>query len=345
MTSDIATKIKMAQSLYREEVLARFPAIKSANDHSVESLDRIRAHLAQNPPNLDLGVEVLAVAGSLARLEASCNSDIDLIVATDPELSVANLDEDLISWRDSLCAALDMDAPNKKGVFAEPVSRSDLERVAGEAGEPYATTAKRALLILESKWVYNEEAYETLLSKITTEYAADVNADPNKNFVFLLNDITRYFRALCVNYQFTKTETEYGKWPIRNIKLRHSRVLMYFSMIAAIGCLSTDNSATKVDALGLLIRMSPLERLFVSYDLSSDGNFSVFAEYYNTFLESMAAIDVRTELEGLEYEKRYNSEHFSRLKKNSDELSTEILRFYDSRKDGWDQRFFEYMII
>jgi hypothetical protein len=288
---------------------------------------------------------MLAIAGSIARLEASSNSDLDLIITTTLCEDGAADSGTAIAWRNELCATLDMDAPNKKGVFSKPVCRSHIEKIAGEAGEHYDTVAKRALLVLESQWVYNETNYTSLLHGIIEAYSQDVRADHAKNFVFLLNDMTRYFRALCVNYQFTKSATEYGKWPIRNIKLRHSRVLMYFSMVAAIGSLSDEQSAEKVEALSQLIRAQPLKRLYVAYALAGDGGFDAFAICYDRFLSSLAMRSVRAELEGLEYEKRYDSTHFAELKDNSDQLSKELLRFYETRRNQWDPRFFEYMII
>ncbi len=83
-------------------------------------------------------------------------------------------------------------------------------------------------MLLESRFVFNEKRYGKVLDQIVYNYSDDVINQNNKNFVFLLNDVIRYFRSICVNYQYTKAGTEWGKWPLRNIKLRHSRVLMYF---------------------------------------------------------------------------------------------------------------------
>ena len=59
----------------------------------------------------------------------------------------------------------------------------------------------------------------------------------------------------------------------------------------------------------------------------------------------LALSTVRIELEGLDYEMRYMSSYFSLLKDNSDELSAELMRFYDGRRGSWDRRFFEYMVL
>ncbi|WP_206542723.1 hypothetical protein, partial [Sphingomonas endophytica] len=161
----------------------------------------------------------------------------------------------------------------------------------------------------------------------------------------LLNDVIRYFRAICVNYQYTTTETADGKWPIRNLKLRHSRVLMYFSMVAAIGSLSRVHDEQKIKALKEFVTMPPLMRLFVAYRISDDGAFYKVAGYYNTFLALLSKPETRREIYGLDYKVRYGSDVFSQLKANSDALSSELLRFYEARRRVWDDRFFEYMLL
>jgi hypothetical protein len=251
----------------------------------------------------------------------------------------------VISWRAELCTAVGVEKPNPKGVFHHPICKSKIAAVAGRSGEPYEDVAKRILFLLESQWLYNQDNYDLLLSEVIDSYADDVRRDPRKNFVFLLNDVVRFFRSLCVNYQFTKADTEDGKWPIRNVKLRHSRVLMYFSMVAAIGSLSRDHTEQKIDALKDLIRMEPLRRLYVAYGLANDPGFFKVAGAYNTFLALLSQKAVRDELAGLDYDDRYKCPAFSQLKANSDALSSELLRFYEGRRREWDDRFFEYMII
>lgn len=330
---------------FDRDVLGRHAAIKTAQVHSEEMLEKVRAWIREHPPST--AVHTLAIAGSLARLEASDQSDLDLIITLHPPgAGKAPIgDEPIMAWRNTLCDELKIDKPNPSGVFHRPICRSQISKIAGQAGEPYESVAKRILFLLESQWLYNQDNYESLLIELIEAYAHDVRCDPRKNFVFLLNDVVRFFRSLCVNYQFNKAETEDGKWPIRNVKLRHSRVLMYFSMVAAIGALSRQHSEQKIDALKELIRMQPLRRLYVSYGLARDPGFFKVAGAYNTFLYMLSKKDVRDELSGLEYENRYESPKFAQLKANSDALSSELLRFYESRRREWDDRFFEYMII
>lgn len=345
LTSVILSKIAEIDERYERDVLDRHSALKIAHDHSKTTIDAVREHIRANPPSKD--VHTLAIAGSLARLEASDLSDLDLIISLHPpaEGESAPDPQPIMDWRDKLCADLGLEPPNKNGVFQHPICRSRIATIAGRSGEAYDDVAKRILFLLESDWLYNQDNYDSLLAEIIDAYSEDVRRDLRKNFVFLLNDVVRFFRSLCVNYQFNKADTEDGKWPLRNIKLRHSRVLMYFSMIAAIGALSREDSEQKIEALKTLIGMEPLRRLYVSYGLARDPGFFKVAGAYNTFIHLLGQKETRDELAGLEYDDRYKSAVFAQLKANSDALSSELLRFYEARRREWDDRFFEYMII
>lgn len=343
--SVILSDIAEIEDGYAQDVLERHSALKTAHYFSKATIDTIRARIRAQPPGT--AVHTLAIAGSLARMEASDQSDLDLIISLHPPGEGEDRPDPnpIMVWRDKLCADLELDPPNKNGVFQHPICRSHMATIAGRSGEPYEDVAKRILFLLESEWLYNQDNYDTLLLEIIDAYSEDVRRDPRKNFVFLLNDVVRFFRSLCVNYQFNKADTEDGKWPIRNVKLRHSRVLMYFSMVASIGALSRQHSEQKIDALKELIRMEPLRRLYVAYGLARDPGFFKVAGAYNTFLHLLAQKDVRAELAGLDYGDRYRSSAFAQLKANSDALSSELLRFYEARRREWDDRFFEYMII
>lgn len=326
---------------YRAEVLSRYPAIADAETFSLETLRKTRQAISDNPPPET--VKILAAAGSLARLEASEESDLDLIIIT---RDGATVDEDTLSaWRDGLCDRLKIERPNPNGVFIKSTPYGQVVSIAGYAEEHYSDVAKRVLTVLESEWLFGDNDYQQLLDEVLDCYGQDVKSNPHKVFLFLLNDVIRFFRALCVNYQHTKSETNDGKWPIRNLKLRHSRVLMYFSMVAAIGSLSPREAADKVETLRLLIAMPPLRRLHAAYALSGDAGFDRVAELYNRFLARLSDKTVRDELKGLEYENRYGSELFKELKTNSDELATELARFYETRRGEWNEKFFEYMVL
>lgn len=334
-------ELEAIEGRYDESVLSRYAALAAAEFFSKTTIENTRAAIANSPP--PAAIKILAAAGSLARKEASEQSDLDLIMVTADDVEVD--EAELAAWRDQLCDDLNIDKPNPNGVFIKSVPYSRLVSTAGYAKEDYGDVAKRVLTVLESQWLFGEDDYHRLIDEVLNCYAEDVRTGPHKVFLFLLNDIIRFFRALCVNYEHTKSETMDGKWPIRNLKLRHSRVLMYFSMVAALGSLSPVDEPDKIPRLRSLIAMPPLRRLHAAYQLSGDGGFDRVAELYDLFLKRMSDPAVRNQLLGLEYGARKESALFEELRINSGELATELARFYETRRNQWNPKFFEYMVL
>lgn len=204
--------------------------------------------------------------------------------------------------------------------------------------------SRRLLLLLESRPIFGSAVHDNVVERLVTLYGRDVEDDPRKNYVFLLNDLIRYFRTICVNYHHTK-ETEAEKWPIRNIKLRHSRLVMYASLVAMLGVLSTYREKDKNKRLCEFIRLTPLQRLHRAYLEVGDTGFYKVAGSYDVFLGFMNDPEARASLNSLRYEDRYQSRDFAVLKANSDALASELSRFFLDRRGVWSDRFYEYLLM
>ena len=321
--------------------LGRYRNIKMNLEHSRTVVREIKSFLNSEIESKDYPATSVVACGSYARLDASNQSDLDLLIVNDgDESDISEIAERLYTKM----AELGIPKPNPKGVFSDKVSWADVSGRIGSKEDSYDDLSRRLLLLLESRPVFGEEFFEKIVDELISKYSEYVITDPRKNFVFLLNDLIRYFRTICVNYQFT-TQTEWGKWPIRNVKLRHSRVLMYASLLTCIGTLSVYHQDDKPDLLREFVRMTPLERLKCCYEISGDTGFYKVAGYYDTFLGYMGSQERRDALKELEHSARYDSEEFSVLKANSDALSSEMLRFIWDRKGQWSDRFFEYLIL
>jgi predicted nucleotidyltransferase len=341
--SNMLERISSLSEQYDAEI-SRYHAIRDNVKQSRDQLSRLATAIVASEIPAQSTIQTIAVAGSYARLEASSLSDFDVLVVLNSEAESKAAHQAVLDF----ITASGYPAPNPKGVFAAPVTIENLKSVAGGAHETYGDLSRRILLVLESRPVYNTDAYQALMGSLINIYGSDVLEEQGrktKNFVFLLNDVVRYFRTICVNYQFTKEGTEWGKWPIRNIKLRHSRVLMYFSLVAALGTLSTYFDHDKIEVLKKLIEAEPLRRLYIVYNLSGDTGFFRVAGYYNVFLDSLNNVEIRTRLAEIDYDMRYESRAFTVLKANSDAFAAELLRFLDARRGTWSDRFFEYLIL
>jgi predicted nucleotidyltransferase len=327
--------------------LAAFPALAENWAQSRERVNEIREHLQKVA--LPRGVRTLAVAGSLGRMEYAEESDCDLLVV---------LTEDVRQDRPAAEAAYAQVweaikpvapiPPKPTGTFATPTSEEHLcdKRHVGAAGEDLRELAKRQLLLLETQPVYNDAEYEKLVTGVVGSYAEGyVDKKPAKEWVFLLNDLIRYFRSLCVNYQWD-FRTEHVKWPLRNTKLRHSRLAMYSGLLLLLGQGSLEK-ADKVTWLRERLKMTPLERIAWTYQSNGDPKVADLLRLYDTFLAGISDPVVRAALNKADpdsYEKRYENEHYKRLKDNSDGFVRELLRFTLGRRDVWTDRFFEYLV-
>ena len=149
----------IARRFDRDVLESRNGAIAQNEAFSTDRLDRARRYILENPPPPELRIQTMAAAGSLARLDASAESDLDLIVTTEENETPAVIHDALIQWREALCVAIEMQNSNPDGVFAYPVSHAQICKSAGKSDEDYGDVAKRVLILLESTWLFNEHEY------------------------------------------------------------------------------------------------------------------------------------------------------------------------------------------
>jgi hypothetical protein len=327
--------------------LSHCPVLTGNWKKSRDRIQQIREQLEKS--GLPRGVRTLAVAGSLGRMEFGDASDCDLLVVlTDAARQNPAIANDAYERVWAALEPLNLELPKATGTFSMPTSEQHLcdKRNVGAPDEDLRVLAKRLLLLLETQPVYNDEEYEKLITGVVNSYAEGyVKEKPTKEWVFLLNDLIRYFRSLCVNYQWD-FRTDHMKWPLRNTKLRHSRLAMYGGLLLLLGQCSLEKG-DKVAWLRQRLKMTPLERIAWTYASNGDHEIAKLLGFYETFLAGISDPAVRTALNKADpdsYEKRYDNEHYKRLKGNSDGFVTELLRFTFARSGTWSSRFFEYLI-
>jgi len=121
-----------------------------------------------------------------------------------------------------------------------------------------------------------------LIEKIISFYFRDEKDDDFKPY-FILNDILRFWRTLCLNYEVSRTQ--HKNWEKKNISLKFSRRLTVFATIAYIFSL---NITSKPDIISM-IKMSPLTRLSIAIEKLGDKNIKKihkdFLDKYMKFLD------------------------------------------------------------
>jgi hypothetical protein len=306
--------------------------------YSNEFLTHLRKGLSGK---LSKNVRTVAIAGSFGRLEGSAASDADyILVVKDSKHKTVQDDQNVIRL------AIDeynVSRPNKSGVFADARTANELLDSVGDARESYDQLGKRMLLLLESRSVYDDREYERLIKDVFSKYAEYPKSDSSKEFVFLMNDLIRYFRFICVNYQASFWR-ENEKWVIRNLKLRHSRVIMYAGLLFLIGEASKYQKEDKIAFVSDHLALTPLERLGLVYEQNHDHGFFRVIGFYNVFLSRLSDQKWRDNL-NVGYDERYTRPEFSEMKANSDALVAELIRFVFARRGQWSDRFFEYLLF
>ena len=316
--------------------LSSCPTIAQNWDYSLERLENLRAACADkiDDPNL-----TVVVAGSFARMEACPLSDLDfMLLSEDGESDLSGI-QDMIR---GMARDFDIQLPNEAGVFSDVIPVAELVNGIGAKKETLDAVAQRLLLLMESRPIYNAAVYDRTVNSVLEKYLELVIEEPDKQAVFLLNDAMRYFRSICVNYQFTFWNEE-EKWVLRNVKLRHSRLIMYAGLLLLV--LNASKKADiKVEYLRKNIALTPLEKIVSVYRDNGDESAHRVVSMYEVFLKKISDPKVREALSA-DYNERYENAWYHELKTNSDNLQRELTRFIFERKRDWPAEIFEYLIF
>ena len=171
------------------------------------------------------------VFGSLARDEWTVGSDVDWTLLVD---GIASPDHFKVAQEiaDRFTQAK-LQPPGPTGTFGNlAFSHEIVHHIGGEA-DTNRNTTRRVLLLLESLAIGDQQAYNRVITSVLNRYLDnDISfwsASGQKYQVprFLLNDIVRYWRTMCVDYATKHRERQGAKWALRNVKLRLSRKLIF----------------------------------------------------------------------------------------------------------------------
>jgi len=318
---------------------AHYPYIAANWKSSAETLEKLNSTLTQK---IDQEHLAIAVAGSLGRLDASPDlSDFDyLLLINDKGIDANKVDAAIRE----VAKELALTTPNPIGAFAKPILVQELIEKAGSAEDDLFISAKRLLLLMESKPIYNELEFKNILNRILDRYLRRVDEDRSREPLFLLNDIIRYFRGICVNYEFNFWKQN-QKWGLRYIKLLHSRILMYSGLLfLTLNSSKPSHAATKRDYILAHVELTPMEKLVHVYQDNDDSSFNYLLSIYNLFLMKMNDPIARSQLD-VEFEERHRIPVYQELRVSGDALRKELMRFVFSRRGVWSDNILEYLIF
>lgn len=265
--------------------------------HSARRLDQFAHDLADRPELAAYPALVIYAAGSHARGEASEHSDIDLFFIHDDRKASASVDGPRMKSMAIMSAVADemekmqLPPPSNDGEYLKMLSLKEMLKHLGSPEDDHLNHfTARMLLLLESAPLYGKTAYEKAMNAVVDAYLRDYK-DHAKDFrpIFLANDILRYWKTVCLNYEHKRNQRKEAlkiKQKIRNFKLGYSRLLTCFATIAV---LSSFNHMDKDDIVAAC-HMTPIERLLTLFDKNATVREPLLdaLRLYHWFLEKTA---------------------------------------------------------
>jgi predicted nucleotidyltransferase len=339
-------------------VRREWPAIVAAKQTAEEVRQRIAASLKTEMGRFSSDDIDVVVFGSLARGEWTSGSDVDWTLLIDGQV---NPDHRTLarSIRDVLAATKFRDSPLRdpgaEGIFGNMAFSHEIIHNIGGQADTNRNTTQRLLLLLEAHPIRNAEkelgAYERVIRQILFRYLHD-----DTNFYatggadsriprFMLNDIVRYWRTMCVDFAYKEWEQAGKKWALRNIKLRMSRKLLFASALCTVfscasnaslrppGKVRDDYLPPMRDHLLQFARATPAN--VVAWTLVTLGLKDYCAQlfdHYNVFLEKINDTGVRAHLDELSATDVYSDDVFLGLRSTSHEFQDVLKKIFFEAK-------------
>lgn len=268
----------------------------------------------------------ILTTGSFGRGEASEESDLDwyLVASKDSSLLKEKKESVVKSLEENLKALISnyvIKETGSTGTFGALIDENSLYQNYGGEHDTNQAFTRRMLYLLESRYLFNESLYNSIKEQIVSLYIKEDISKANINR-FMLNDIIRYYRTICTDYEYKVNEKKKA-WGLRKIKLRFSRKLIYFSGIITVAETCNMERAKKISTTIGLLEMTPLERIkYVAENKGVDSGD--FIKSYCYFLDKISENKIREELDDVTRDNRHNSPVYLELKEKSNGFSKQM---------------------
>ncbi len=316
----------------------KYQAIDQARKQSEHKLGEMQRALASAGLKFDDTTVSLVVFGSMARREWTSGSDVDWTLLVD-----GPADPQHFQLATDIRAALEghgFGEPGATETFGSLASSHDLVHHVGGLDDSNRNMTRRLLLLLESRAVVNEQVRLRVLRTVLNRYIVcgrGVRENEESKFRvprFLLNDVVRYWRTMCVDYAAKKWEQSNKKWALRNAKLRVSRKIIFAKGLllcfdcelfaaeepwrslapppGADGTLLEERLLAGAEWVTELTPLDALSRVLLAQD--NGGLAEPILSRYNAFLEFMDDASNRKHLEELTFDAAVNDERFTQIR-------------------------------
>jgi hypothetical protein len=292
-----------------------FPNLLDARERTEERLADKRPALEELCHRLNTSIVLM---GSWGRRELTSGSDDDFMVLAQGRRRL--LVKPTIR---SIKKVLDR-APGKQGVFGRAVFSEKLVNQIGLDEDDNSNLTRRMLFILESVPATEAGTYRAVREEVLDRYL-DHSVKPYKPPRFLLNDVVRYWRTMCVDFA-GKERKGPEKWGLRNAKLRNSRkVLFAGGLLPVLDCFRLDEAEMRSFLTAELDR-PPVDRIARSFmDNGAPDAGARTLGAYDEFVGRLHEPEFRDELKKVTRKTASSSPAFAEMQRIGHELEEGLL--------------------
>ena len=299
-----------------EEVLNNHSKLMTRSNETKRLVDKIRTEFESNEEFKirDLHLTVFC-AGSLARKEAGKKSDWDVFIIADKKITRLKKLK-LLSALININAKLKFPEFSNDGEYLRFYSIDEITSKTGSPRDDYENFfTARMLYLLESSYLHDQKSYDVYMDKILSNYFRDEKGKKSFKPLFILNDLLRYWRTLCLNYEEKRNKSESEiPWRKKNINLKFSRMLTVFSTVLPM----IAKPVSTQDEFKTLTEKTPLERMAYGLDALGDG---ILNEKFNCFLNNYEKF--------LGWKEQENPEKYFSLENNKKDIADRAKEFSD----------------
>jgi predicted nucleotidyltransferase len=289
---------------------ANFENIRHCREFSEKKLADMTEALADFEQE---GISVV-LNGSFSRLEASDESDVDFFVLAPEGMSKETGENASARVRQALGKVVSK-PPSEGGPFGTVEQSGTFARTIGGAQDDNPSITRRILFLTEGRPVIGCELFEHERDSLVRKYVRETISD-HQLTLFLLNDIIRYYRTVCVDFEH-KTIQGDKPWGTRNIKLVFSRKMLYFGGVLICAETAQQTFTQKLAIAKKLMAMTPIERVSEICGSAADRALGE----YDYFLGEMAKPEVRDHLATIPEDRLQHTELFKTIKNRGRQFS------------------------
>lgn len=309
----------------------------------------------------------IVLSGSFARYEMVGGSDYDWEILID---GVVSADHGMLARKvETALKHAGLQAPAAAGTFGKLVFSHELVHCIGGGADSNENMTRRMLMLLESRSLNLTEGdddrivWGNVISNILKRYfEVDVHFVPDSGEGrvprFLLNDLTRYWRTICVDYAAKYREQDGKKWALRNAKLRFSRKLLYAAGLAfCLSCQLKPPRKIHEDLFGIHLDNSAEPYRDMAFNFAQTPPLEYLAAFVEEFVEDperqkriakkifgsydkwLAMLNdnvVRSSLEILQHEEAEANEYFQEIRVIGSAFASGLREVFFSRDTDAD---------